>query len=89
MTRVGKGNSERICFFLKELEQESVLGGFSSGFPYIDGVPCHHMVAVVKSSRIEGLTASNAMPYWWMTECWRTQFPVDTNVTCYFDMEAI
>ena len=47
------------------------------------------MVAVVKSSRIEGLTASNAMPYWWSTECWRNQFPVDTNVTCNFDMEAI
>jgi hypothetical protein len=28
---------------------------------YTDGVPCHHMVAVVKSSRIEGLTASNAI----------------------------
>ena len=47
------------------------------------------MVAVVKSSRIEGLTASNAMPYWWSTECWRNQFPVDTNVTCNFDMEVL
>jgi hypothetical protein len=49
----------------------------------------HHMVAVVKSSRIEGLTASNTMPYWWSTECWRNQFPVDANITCDFDMEAI
>ena len=89
VTRVGKGHSERTCFFLKELEQESVFGGCSCGLPYTDGVPCHHMVAVVKSSRIEGLTASNAMPYWWSTECWRNQFPVDTNVTCNFDMEAI
>jgi hypothetical protein len=45
------------------------------------------MVVVVKSSRIEGLTVSNAMPYWWTTECWRNQFPVDTNVTCNFDIE--
>jgi hypothetical protein len=41
-----------------------VFGGCSCGVPYTDGVPCHHMVAVVKSSRIEGLMASNAMPYW-------------------------
>jgi hypothetical protein len=69
VTRVGQGNSERTCFFLKYLEQGSVFGGCSCGLPYIDGVPCHHMVAVVKSSRIEGLTASNVMPYWWSTEC--------------------
>jgi len=87
--RIGMGNVERTCFFLKELEQDSAFGGCSCGLPYTDGVPCHHMVAVVKSSRIEGLTASNAMPYWWSTECWRNQFPVDTNVTCNFDMEAI
>ena len=62
VTRIGKGNSERTCFFMKELEQKSVFGGCSCGLPYTDGVPCHHMVAVVKSSRIEGLTASNAMP---------------------------
>ena len=31
----------------------------------------NHMVAVIKSSRIEGLTASNARSYWWTTECWR------------------
>jgi hypothetical protein len=89
VTRVDKGHSERTCFFLKELEQESVFGGCSCGLPYTDGVPCHHMVAVVKSSRIEGLTASNAMPYWRSTECWRNQFPVDTNVTCNFDMKLL
>jgi hypothetical protein len=66
-----------------------VFGGCSCGLPFTDGVPCHHMVAVVKSSRIEGLTASNAMPYWWSTECWRNQYPVDINVTCNFDMEAL
>jgi hypothetical protein len=89
VTRLGKGISERTCFFLKYIEQDSVFGGCSCGLPYTDGVPCHHMVAVVKSSRIEGLTASNAMPYWWTTECWRNQFPVDTNVTCNFDMELL
>jgi hypothetical protein len=40
-----------------------MFGGCSCGGPYTDGIPCHHMVAVVKSSRIEGLTAKNSMPW--------------------------
>ena len=47
------------------------------------------MVAVVKSSRIEGLTPTNAMPYWWSTECWRKQFPFENNVTFDSGIEAI
>ncbi len=88
VTRIGKGHSERTCFFLKEFEQ-SAFGDCSCGLPCTSCVSCHHMVAVVKSSRIQGLTASNATPYWWSTECWRDQYPFDTNVTCDFDMEAI
>ncbi len=29
------------------------------------------------------------MPYWWTTDCWRSQYPADINVTCAFDMEAL
>jgi hypothetical protein len=47
------------------------------------------MIAMVKSSRIEGLNPNNAMPFWWTTECWRRQYPVDSNVTCNFDMDAL
>jgi hypothetical protein len=47
------------------------------------------MVAVVKLSRIEGLTATNSMPIWWTTECWRNQYPADTNETCHFDMDTL
>jgi hypothetical protein len=43
-------------------------GGCSGGGPYTDGIPCHHMVAVVKSSRIEGLTATNSILVWWTTQ---------------------
>ena len=46
------------------------------------------MVAVVKSSRIEGLTP-NAMPYWWSTKCWRKQFPFECNVTFDSGIETI
>ena len=74
---------------MKELEQGSVFGGCSYGIPCMDGLPCHHMVAVVKSSQIKGLNPTNAMPYWWKTECWRSQYPLDTYVTCDFDIKAL
>jgi hypothetical protein len=50
VTRVGKGHKEWTCFFLKELEEGSVFGGCICMIPYTNGMPCHHMVAVVKSS---------------------------------------
>jgi hypothetical protein len=89
VTRNGQGQKERICFFLKKIDEGSVFGGCSCGILYIDGIPCHHMVAVVKSSRIEGFTATNSMPVWWSTECWRNQYPADTNKTCHFNMDTL
>jgi hypothetical protein len=29
------------------------------------------------------------MPVWWTTECWRNQYPMDTNETCHFDMDTL
>ncbi len=29
------------------------------------------------------------MPVWWTTECWRNQYPADTNETCHFDMDTL
>ncbi len=89
VTRNGQGNNERNCFFLKEPNGGSTLGGCSCGGPYTDGIPCHHMVAVVKSSRIEGSTATNSIPVWWTTECGCNQYPADTNETCHFDMDTL
>ncbi len=57
VTRNWQGNNKRNRFFLKEPNGGSTFGGCSCGGPYTDGIPCHHMVAVVKSSRIEGSTA--------------------------------
>ncbi len=66
-----------------------MFGGCSCGIPYTDGIPCYRMVAVVKSSRVEFLTATNSMPVWWSTECWRNQYPADTNETCHFDKDTL
>ncbi len=48
--RNGKRHTKRNCFFLKEPNEESTFGGCSCSIPYTDGIPCHHMVAVVKLS---------------------------------------
>ena len=53
---------------------DSVFGGCTCGAPNVNGIPCHHMISVVKSSRVEGLTATNAMPSWWSTKTRRNQY---------------
>jgi hypothetical protein len=68
-------SQDRKCYFFKETDMGSVFGGCTCGALLIDGVPCHHMVAVVKSSKLEGLNSNNAMPKWWTTAMWRLQFP--------------
>ena len=49
VTRNGQGHTKKNCFFLKEPNGGSTFGGFFYGGPYTDGIPCHHMVAVVNS----------------------------------------
>lgn len=91
VTRLGgEHHAERRCWFLKEEDDDgSVFGGCSCGVPNTDGIPCHHMIAVVKSGRIEGLTPTNAMPFWWTTECWKQQYPEDVEVSCNFDLSTL
>jgi hypothetical protein len=89
VTRNGQGNNERNCFFLKEPNGGSTFGSCSCGGQYTDGIPCLHMVAVVKSSRIKGLPSTNSMPVWWTMECWCNQYPADTDEICHFDMDTL
>ena len=63
---------------------ESRFGTCNCGKPAKDGIPCEHMVAVVKSSMIGGLSRIQIMPYWWTTAHWRTQYAVD--VECRADV---
>jgi hypothetical protein len=44
------------------------------------GVPCQHMVAVLKSGVIEGFDENNIMPVWWMTPTLKRQFLLDVDV---------
>ena len=42
-------------------------GTCTCGKPAKDSVPCKHMVVVIKSRSIEGLSRIQIMPYWWTT----------------------
>ncbi len=52
-----------VSWFPVEYDDEgSLFGGCNCGVPNTDGLPCHHMVAVVKSYKIEGLNEINVIP---------------------------
>ena len=68
---------------------ESRFGTCDCGKPAKDGVPCKHMVAVVKSSLIEGLSRVQIMPYWWTNAHWRAQYAVDIECRGDISISAI
>ena len=47
------------------------------GKPKKDAVPCRHMLVILMSSKIEGLTRTHIMPYWWTAAHWQAQFAID------------
>jgi len=89
--RVSRLNSTNTyqCFFKAVEEEGSVFGGCTCGYPKTQGIPCHHMVGVVKSCCIEGLNSVNSMPPWWMTAHWRKQYPKETHILCDFNLESL
>jgi hypothetical protein len=68
---------------------ESRFGTCNCGKPAKNSVPCEHMVAVVKSSMIGGLSRIQIMPYWWTTAHWRTQYAVDVLVGRKGECESV
>jgi hypothetical protein len=57
----------------KEERLGSRFGTCTCGKPAKDGIPCQHMVVLVKS--FHGLTRIGIMPYWFTTAHWRAQYP--------------
>ena len=55
----------------------SYFGTCTCGIPARDGVPCKHMVVIVKSSTIPDITRTGIMPFFWSTEQWRRQYPIE------------
>jgi len=58
----------------------SRFGDCTCGITKTKTFPCKHMVAVVKSSVIDGLEQLNVMPYWCTTAAWRLQFPQNSSI---------
>ena len=78
------GSREYIAKLPKVPYNGSHLGMCTCGVPAKDGIPCQHMVVIVKSSNIPCLTRSSIMPYFWSTAHWQVQHSLD--VDCRVDM---
>ena len=66
----------------KEERLGSRFGSCTCGKPAKDGIPCQHMVVLVKS--YHGLTRIGIMPYWLTTAHWQAQYP--ENLYCRTDI---
>ncbi len=60
--------------FLVTLRQKKHLGSHfgtcTCGVPSKEGVPCKHMVAIVKSTMFEGMKRTDIIPEVWSTDHW-------------------
>ena len=83
-------NAKRYTVFIpSDGKHGSRFGTCTCGLPATDGVPCAHMVAVAKSNSIEGLSRIQIMPYYWTTNHWREQYPVDASCNGNISMESV
>ena len=71
--------NEYIVTIPMQAQMGSRYGTCTCGKPNTDGVPCKHMVVVAKSSKIDGLTRMDIMPYWWTTAQWRQQYALEVK----------
>jgi hypothetical protein len=47
--------NQYTCHIPMVAGEESHFGSCTCGVPKVDGIPCMHMIAIYKSSRIQGL----------------------------------
>jgi hypothetical protein len=53
----------------------SRFGSCTCGFDRKEGIPCDHMVAIVKSGRMGRFSMVELMPFWYTRAQWKLQFP--------------
>jgi hypothetical protein len=88
MSRMKSKNEYTVCIPTKDTVGFR-FGLCTFGKPMKDGVPCKHMVAIVKASKIEGLRQIQIMPYWLTSAHWRVQYTADVNCRTDVLMNAI
>ncbi len=76
VSRISSQNEYNVIIPVEET-MGSRFGTCTCGKPKKDGVPYKHMVVIAMLSKIEGLTRTHIMPYWWTTAHWRAQFAMD------------
>ena len=86
---IGQQYQQYQCYYQTLEEEGSVFEGCSCGLPKTHGIPYHHMVALVKSCCIEGLTQVNAMPFWWMTAHWHKKCPQETQELSEINIKSL
>ena len=67
----------------------SRFGDCTCGITKTKTFPCKHMVAVVKSSVIDGLRQLNVMPYWCTTAASHLQFPQNSSIRAEIDIRSL
>jgi hypothetical protein len=77
VSRTATNNQYTVTIPMVEDSYGSRFGTCTCGKPKKDGVPCQHMVTVVKAMAIDGLSRVKIMPYWWTTALWREQYAAD------------
>jgi hypothetical protein len=85
--KVGANTKMYLAIILLAEVEGSRFGSCSCGVTQVMGVPCKHMVAVLKSGVIEGFGENNIMPVWWMTTTLKHQFPLDVEVGENMDID--
>ena len=64
-------------------------GMCTCGFPEKEGIPCKHMVALVKVGAINGLTRIGIMPHWHTTSQGNNQFSEDATFDTHVTLKSI
>ena len=76
--------NSRGCVHVLEIAHEATYGFYENtctcGEIEVGGVPCAHVMAVVKSKTITHLMPTNVMPWCWSRETWKKQFTQNTPV---------
>jgi len=55
----------------------SKFGSCTCGFSRKEGIPCDHMVAIVKKGAVPNITRVELMPFWYTRAQWQLQYPKD------------
>ena len=73
----------------KEERLGSRFGSCTCGKPAKGGIPCQHMVILVKSYAGDGLPRIGIMPYWLTTPHWRAQYPENLYCRTEITMKSV